>query len=157
MRAPRPTMRLTTPAIPARPAGGAAAAGGAPATPLSPRLRSARGSGLADVRQPVPRPVRGPGGGSLRAPRTEVAPSAPGAGARRERLGLGARNSAPESLVSLAALGRDRLGAPHVPVQRCLGVFPGVDLTAGQMMEFHPAARLMEDPGCGERVQRECQ
>src|SRR5215472_4318670 len=131
-----------TPATPAPRADGAAAAGGGPS-----RLRPS--PGLARVRQPVPGPVRGPGGDTFRALRTEVAPSAPGTGARRERLGVATGSLGPESLVSLPALGRDCLGAPHVPAQRCLGVLPGVDLTAGQMMQFHPAARLVEDPRRG--------
>src|SRR5215469_3465755 len=117
--------------------------------PLSPCRCLARSSRFADVRQPVPGPVCGPGGGSFWALRTEVAPCAPGTGARRERLGVVSRTPRPESLVSLAALGRDRLGAPHVPAQRCLGVLPGVDLAPGQMMQFHTPARLVEDPRRG--------
>jgi len=93
-----------------------------------------------------------------RAQRAEIAPSATGSRARRERLvHLPRGQPGAEPLVGVAALGRDPLGPPHVPVQGRRGVLPGVHLAGGQMVQFHPVARRVEDPRRGQRVQRERQ
>src|SRR5215475_13755901 len=165
-RAACPWLRRVPQRTMAAPLGvGAGAAGGAVpgrlrVCPAYPR-RSAAGQGFTGfalvlrICQAVPRPVRGPGGGPFRAQRAEVAPPAPGTGTRREHLvGLTTGHPGPESLVGLAALGRDRFRALHVPAQRRLGVVPGVDLTLGQMMQLHPPARFVKDPRHGNRVQR---